>query len=262
MSILYLIQYVRTSGASQNTIAQYIQLYAPLPFPQNILAWGEILMRNMTLVLSTQYFTYVPIRPSYLLLTQTWTLQLQILFYGIAPFLLLLSPYLFVLIFTATIIMHVALTPILLLTKPYIYNMFLYFFFYAHTFLYGILIYKFTRIYKIPIYIHKPFIIGTFLLFLSQFFQTNHTVTTWEIATLSLLLLVTLPYISKIHIPFDAIVGKMAYPIFLSHLLIEKIVLFFLHTKSPISALTTYACTLLLALITTYLLQIKEEKNV
>lgn len=189
-----------------------------------------IALRNITLIFTTDYWHQNFHNPAYLLLLPAWTLQIELLFYLLSPYLIKLKTILLIsLAIPFGIISFSNVLPLIHsdLSITYIFlNSFIYF-------ILGMISYQLYRKIKPTTFlIKRTRIIFTVLLSLiivfgfmaTQFYYSS------QIKNIPLfyylLLMASIPFIfyySK-NKRFDAAIGDLSYPVYLSHVLIFKVI--------------------------------------
>lgn len=199
--------------------------------------WTTIVMsilRNLTLIISTDYFQQNFHDPGYLLLLPAWTLQIEVLFYLLAPFLVKCK--------TRTI--FILMLPFILITFTNIFPLFhsdtsiMYIFLSKFVFfLFGIMSYKGYRYVKtnktLNIYSGKIFILFSLFLIVFGIFSTSgdtsKNVIFYPVYYLIFTSVIPFTFYFSQTLSFDTVVGNLSYPVYLSHLLIFKLI-----SNSPI----------------------------
>ncbi len=218
-------------GDPDNAIEHYIR-YAPAASPLiYITTIVNVIVRNITLVVTYDYFIPSNNTATYLLVLQAWTLQVEVLFYFLAPILnkissrvLLLFLAIFVLVFYG-IIEPNHILPILTLSYLFLSNLLF--------FILGTLSYKYIykRIItqnltkKISKYIFWLFLLYTlFYNFIPPKYILNYLNTVDFLYCI--LFTISMPFIflytNKNRI--DKFLGELSYPIYVSHFLVIKLI--------------------------------------
>ena len=83
-------------GTEDNAIIHYLRYSPNLLSPAFYKDLINLIIRNITLILSLDYFRVNNSQPGYLLIPQAWTLQLELLFYLLVPFIMKMSKKIFV----------------------------------------------------------------------------------------------------------------------------------------------------------------------
>lgn len=96
---LAVIKYIFHIGSDDNAVMHYLQYshdVSTFTFVTNLM---NFVARNLTLLITTDYFLVPDKTPGYLLVQQAWTLQLELLFYFFAPIIFRLSRRIFLIAF-------------------------------------------------------------------------------------------------------------------------------------------------------------------
>jgi len=229
--VLMLLKFYFHIGTADNAITHYLT-YAPrtslLGFYFDLL---NFVVRNITLIINIDYIRINNSVPGYLLIPQAWTLQVELLFYLVVPFLVKLSNKLFIyLTFFYLALFFGFIAPLHLLppslTFTFLDNLIF--------FLFGIASYKF--LYKSKVFNSKFVSSKSLNLFFISFvlYLLFYNYLPFKISLTSLNLddviyfsafSFVLPFIffrtslSKI----DAFFGKLSYPVYITHLLLVKL---------------------------------------
>lgn len=94
-----LIKFIFNIGGDDNAIVHYVHWspqISPFEFALNLI---NFIVRNITLIFTFDYFRVNDSTPGYLLVQQAWTLQIELLFYLLAPFIVNLPKKYFVSLF-------------------------------------------------------------------------------------------------------------------------------------------------------------------
>lgn len=229
--VLALLKFYFHIGTEDNAIIHYL-IYAsktsPAEFYFNLL---NFISRNITLIINIDYFRVNNSAPGYLLILQSWTLQIELLFYLIVPFLFRLSKKLFIYlsVFYIALFFGIIIPMNLLppnLTYQFLNNLIF--------FLLGMTAYKF--IYKSRIFNSKwvspKFLRMVFIGFIVYLLFYNYLPLKIPLMSLNLddviyftVLTLFIPFIffctsqNKI----DNLLGKLSYPVYITHLLLIKL---------------------------------------
>lgn len=210
----------------ENPLHAYYSRMVQMGGIQQVLVQTEVFVRNITLIITPDYFFSNKYLPDFLFLSQAWTLQLELLFYLIAPFLarrrlrivLLFTALLFLFDYSFVFPLH------LFYQQPLIYRMFANFIF----FFIGIISYhmykKFRSIQKKEIFftVFVCFILFTVFynylpLRIPVLKSPGHT--DW-LYYLSLAILIPVFFQLFKKSKLDNFIGELSYPIYISHGLI------------------------------------------
>ncbi len=224
-----LVKYFFHAGTPDNAIIHYLHYYpntSPLLFIVDLL---NFILRNITLIFTTDYINPGSYSPGYLLIQQAWTLQLELIFYLIVPFIMRLPSRLFWLFIVGEIIIvygfiipnHIFNT----LSLTYI------FFYYFLYFLLGMIsyrLYKKLKNLKLPRALLITLFTSLILYLLAYNFIpfkiTSSFFNAYDIPYY-LGLVGLLPFIfllSKNHV-VDLFIGELSYPIYISHIFFIKL---------------------------------------
>jgi peptidoglycan/LPS O-acetylase OafA/YrhL len=250
-----LLKLVFHIGSDDNAIIHYIKWAprtSPLIFDLNLLNY---IVRNITLIFSIDYFRINDSTPGYLFVQQAWTLQIELLFYLLAPYVTRLSNKLLIISSSVYIVGFFGIiVPLHLLQQ----NLFYVFLSYLIYFLGGVMSYRF--LYK-RLQLKKPhphiaqaiaiFFLSYVLLYNLLPFKFFLTPTHGTDFLYYLLLVFSLPFIffqtsSSI---LDSFIGKLSYPVYITHFFIIKLLSNapFLKTDSVIKTLLIIAVTLIVS---------------
>jgi peptidoglycan/LPS O-acetylase OafA/YrhL len=198
--------------------------------PLNILPdFINFVIRNITLVITTDYFFLTSKNPSTLILSQAWSLQIEMFFYLLAPFIvrrnfkILLTIFiLYMAIFFYWIDPHNVLSKNLLLYKC-LGNLF---FFFLGMFSYKA--YIFIKSKKIPAFIFYLSFFGAitytmYYAFIPQIFHLNINLPTDINYCLFIAIVSPFIFIFGQKFSFDKILGDLSFPIFVTHVFFIKV---------------------------------------
>jgi peptidoglycan/LPS O-acetylase OafA/YrhL len=196
------------------------------------------IFRNITLIFTTDYFQNNFQNAGYLILLVAWTLQVELIFYLIAPFVTKLkTPLLIVLTCLFGWITFGNLVPSLFANiNPTLTGLFLSKFIF---FLFGILSYEIYRKLK-PTRILKRYSLAVCILFFVVTLLFGYYSTTGILITQNnflyyyLLVMVSLPFLFSFSKKkrLDRSLADLSYPVYLSHILVFKVV-----TNTPLQYL-------------------------
>jgi len=186
--------------------------------------WIVDIIRNLTLIICPDYFIKLAKIPNFLFIPQTWTLQLEILFYFISPFIFKRSSkFIILLIIFILVVDYLVIFPKqLFYSQPIVFR----FMESISFFLMGGLSYKlYSFIETKPI--HKKYMIALFLLFVlfTAFYNylhiqipfiKSHHHTDW-FYYFALLFSIPLLFRYTKNIPLDNFIGELSYPMYISH---------------------------------------------
>ncbi|MGH7203302.1 MAG: acyltransferase family protein [Candidatus Levyibacteriota bacterium] len=224
-----LLKFILNIGSDDNAIVHYINWSphtSPFTFGVNLINY---IVRNLSLIVTLDYVRVNDSTPGYLLVQQAWTLQIELLFYVLAPFFARLSKKHFIAVFLLYVIgffgvivpFHIMQPTLLyqflsnliffllgMMSYGFLYKRFqvkkphphitrsVFFFFLAYLLLYNILPFK----YSLPV-LHTGdfFYFAVFIFSLPFIFlQTSASV-------------------------IDGLFGKLSYPVYITHFFIIKL---------------------------------------
>jgi len=231
--IFVLLKFYLHIGNEDNAIIHYLN------YSQNIGSWKfyadlvNVIIRNVTLIFNIDYFRGNNSVPGYLLIPQAWTLQVELLFYLIVPFLIKITKKLFLgvsVLYAIVFFGYIVPRGLIPNTLTYIFLDNLIFF------LLGIFSYRFILSSSI-LKLSKPkFLKLSILMFLGlllylvfyNFIKIKLPVTVLHMESFPyyLLLILALPLIFTItkFSAIDSFIGKLSYPVYIMHLLILKLI--------------------------------------
>ena len=268
MFLLSLVKFVFHIGTPDSAIAHYIH-WAPNTTP--FIATVDLLnyiSRNLTLIFTIDYFRMSNNFNGYLIVQQAWTLQIELLFYLLVPFLvrlstkkLLIFSILYALIFFGFVDRFNLLEHNLIYS--FLRNLIL--------FLFGMMSYQllFKRL-----HVRKPYELVTLsisVLFISYVILYNvlpfqFTIPVLPISDLFfyIFLFFSLPFIflqtsSSI---MDGLMGKLSYPVYISHLFVIKLFanLPFFHNTSSFEIFTIIILSLIVSFFMVKLIESPIDK--
>ncbi len=221
------VKYFFHIGTPDNAISHYL-FYLPQTTHEG-LETINFLVRNITLLLTTDYFFVGSRGPGFLIIQQAWSLQVELIFYLIVPFLFYMKKKFLVLLSIAYVLVFFGYFHLYHhMEQPTLtYRFFEYFVF----FLLGILSYywckKVERL-SLPLLFHK-IVAGIIILYilLYTFLPQNSPAHIYDITTFPYYFFLTLS-ISSIFIVsrksvIDNFIGGISYPLFVSHIFVIKI---------------------------------------
>lgn len=227
-------------GGDDNAISHYFHYSAHLNGFEAITEGVNFIVRNLTLIISKDYFSINDnnIAGGYLFLYQAWSLQMELLFYLIVPFLLKIKKNFLFFVALYFIAFHGIIAPMSYVSPNLQSFKFLSFLIY---FLLGISSYKYVykKIQKI-----KPnrFYYIAFFLFLAYliFYQLipgrvpEHDFYTGMLYYVPFAIGVSFFFQMTKNNKLDRFVGELSYPIYMSHFIIAKIIYSFPHSDSKL----------------------------
>lgn len=220
-------------GSEETAITHYFQYSTYLSGISAITEFVNFISRNFTLILTRDYFFIQDnLAPGYLIVNPAWTLQIELMFYALAPFLMRIKKnFLLFVLFYITLFYGIIEPFSALPQHTLIYSFLKYFLF----FLLGMISYRY--IYK---YLKKPKLtklpLMTFIFFL--LFITFYQFLPGRILEKSFLFGLCYYIAFALSIPYfftltkrnalDRFIGELSYPVYITHMIFAKI-LFSLH---------------------------------
>ncbi len=225
-----LVKFLLHIGTDDNAITHYIiwsSHVSPFVFGIDLC---NFIVRNITLIITLDYFRVNDSTPGYLLIQQAWSLQIELLFYLVAPYIVRLTNKNFLLFLCCySIVFWGIIRPAHVLEATLLY-LFLQYLIY---FIFGIISYRYIYKYILLVYqrhfvIQVIFVVYILYILLYSTFFSNNTTSFFQIVDplYYLLLTLALPYIflytknNKI----DAFIGTFSYPVYIMHMLVIKLV--------------------------------------
>lgn len=216
-------------GTDDNAIVHYLKYATRTSAPVFIFTVVNYLLRNLTLIFTTDYFFISDNTSGYLLVQQAWTLQLELLFYLLAPLFVNVSNRIFLLFFAIYLIGTFGLLfPFHVISNTTITYLFLKDLLF---FLLGMTSYRFLykRMYASAI---KPQVTITILLaFLFYIFFYNVIPFKYPLLFFSItdilyfaIFVCALPFIFFLtsYSIVDGLIGELSYPVYITHFFIIK----------------------------------------
>jgi len=249
--IFIVLKLVLHVGTSDNAIAHYVS-WSPHTsvffFGVNLINY---IFRNITLLITIDYLRASNNISGYLLVQQAWTLQIELLFYVLAPFLTRLSKKLFLGVFICYMIVFWGIiTPLhlipLTLINSFLRNLVFFFL--------GMMSYRFLYKNLHMITLHPHIIKSVFFAFLIYllFYNLVPDKVTLPILDITdpfyyVILTFSLPLIffQTSASLFDNFLGKFSYPIYILHFFILKLL-----SNLPYLRYDSYSKTILVAVVT------------
>jgi len=250
--LLSLVRFFTGSPGPENITAHFVTYFSQNAFGISFLELANFIFRNITLVVTTDYFRIPQVSPV-LLLSPAWTLQMEMIFYLIAPLIVRRSSKIFLPFF---IVYFVAVIYFILPKQIALeqYGLVTFILFHMIYFLLGIISYKLYTIVKkirFPKYIYlASFIIIIGYTIFYQFITPLITAPN-SIPDIPYLIIITIliPFIFIYgkDFSFDRFFGELSYPVYISHMVFVKI--FYnlpgMHQQNPFSSMLVVATTLI-----------------
>lgn len=251
MLVFIFMKFFLHIGSSDNVIAHYLMYYHPTySFALDLI---NFITRNLTLIITSDYFTTPDATGGYLIVQQAFTLQIELLFYLLVPFLFRLSSKLLIasvilyLIIYFLFLLPTGIVPIKSLSEGFLTSM-VYFFL-------GLFAYRF--IYQ-KIEINSPTkktvigIVICFILyaFIHQFNIFKIPLMIFQIQDIIyyLLLFLVLPFVFFLTRAndIDRWIGELSYPIYITHMVFVKLLenIPFFHTETALRTIGSIILTI------------------
>src|ERR1700722_20563550 len=222
---LAMIKYSFRLVSDDNLIVLFFQYYKHATPFVIIFAFVADLLRNVTLILSNDYLWQAPRDPAYLLIPPAWTLQIELLFYLFAPFLVRMRLiFLIFLIFLLTLIHN----PI-----PFFLNqngLIVGFLINLPYFLFGILSFSLYRSIRTRAIsnnmlhiIYIAFMLIVIFYSVLPFASMHLPYYTNGIYLIFLILVLPYTFLLTKNNSFDRAIGVLSYPFYISHMLFIKL---------------------------------------
>ncbi len=220
-------------GSDETAITHYFQYSTYLSGIPAVSEFINFILRNFTLILTRDYFFIQDnLAPGYLIVNPAWTLQIELMFYVLAPFLIRIKKnFLLFVLFYATLFYGIIEPFSIIPQHTLIYSFMKYFLF----FLFGMISYRYIYNHlKKPKMTKLPLVVLIFFLLFIVFYQFLPG----RILERSFLMGLTYYIAFAISIPyfflltkentFDRFIGELSYPVYITHMIFAKI-LFSLH---------------------------------
>jgi peptidoglycan/LPS O-acetylase OafA/YrhL len=226
---LTLLKFALHLGTDDNAIVHYIK-WAPQTTPFIFgLDLFNFIIRNITLIFTFDYIQISNSTPGYLLVQQAWTLQIELLFYLLAPFFTRLTNKLFITVFLVYIIGFFGIADQFNLLQ---HNLVYTFLNYLVYFLVGMMSYRFLYK-KFQAKTPHPYLAWSiFLFFFLYLFLYNLIPFRFSVPILQnanifyyITLVFSIPYIFFLSSTsvIDGFIGKLSYPVYITHFLVIKL---------------------------------------
>ncbi len=247
--IFILFKYFLHLGSPDNAITHYF-FYAT---QEHVSLWDEInfILRNLTLIVTSDYFNVSSKTGGFLLVQQAWTLQIELLFYLIVPFLLRIKRTLLTILTVLYIVIFFGFVfnQQFLGSNTLIYTFLSYLIF----FLLGIGSYIIFKQLEKQQFSKK---IGFYILGLLSLFIIFYQYLPFHLAANPLTLTnfiyyvifsLSLPFVFLVSAsnPLDRLLGQLSYPIYIVHFFFVKLFTNFKITNSFFLAVTVIISTLI-----------------
>ncbi len=245
-------------GAEDNAIVHYLKYLPHTSVSVVIFTIINYVLRNFTLIFTTDYFFINDNTSGYLLVQQAWTLQVELLFYLLAPllvkasnkiFLLFFAVYLvgvFGIVFPFHLVSNVTITYVLLRNLLF--------------FLLGMTSYRFLykKIFMKQIKSYVPIAITLFFLIYVvcyNVFPFKYPLQAFSITDILYFFVFTcsLPFIFFLtsYSSVDMLIGELSYPVYITHFFIIKLLsnITFFKNASNMRTVVIIICTLGVSLL-------------
>lgn len=240
-------------GTPDNAILHYVNNYAGNPHGFIFLDITNVILRNLTLIITTDYLGVDSRAAGYLIIPQAWTLQIELLFYLVIPFIIWRNIKVLVGVVIAFLLLFFYLQHFQATAQ---YNLALVFLHHLLYFLLGIISFYLFRFIEHK-NISRAFLKYIFIFYLIYLLAYNSLTLPFNFTfdtTLNFLHYIiftaVLPFIflysqkNKL----DQILGELSYPIYISHILIIKIVSNSFLAEKPFAGLIAIALTLIVSI--------------
>ncbi len=238
-------------GGDENAIIHYLHYSSYLSGNEVVTEGINFIFRNLSLIITKDYFSLKDnVAPGYLILYQGWSLQIELLFYLLIPFILKIKKNFLSFAGLYFIFFYGILAPSNLIPANTLTYRLLDYILY---FLLGICSYKYIYKYIMDI---KPNRLYYIIFFATLFYVILYRLIPGRIVEQSfpITLMYYLPF--SMFLPFifsltknnklDRFIGELSYPIFISHLIFVKILLSLPHPKIPLFNSVIVAITTIL----------------
>lgn len=239
LSITIILGFVKIQlhlGSDETAITHYFQYSTYLTGIPAVTEFINFILRNFTLLLTKDFFQIQDnLAPGYLIVNPAWTLQIELIFYILAPFLMRIKKNFLLFVFLYITLFYGIIAPFSLFPEhTLIYSFFKYFFF----FLLGMCSYRYVyKFLKKPKIKKLPFFVFIFFLLFIVFYQFLPGRILEKSFVLGMSYYITfalsLPYFFKLTKDniLDRFIGELSYPVYITHMIFAKI-LFSFHTPS------------------------------
>lgn len=234
--ILGFVKLLLHLGSSETSISHYFQYSTYLTGIPAIIEFINFVLRNLTLLITKDFFQIQDnLAPGYLIVNPAWTLQIELLFYLLVPFLLLIKKnFLLFVVFYVTLFYGIIEPFSLIPENNLIFSFLKYFLF----FLLGVCSYRYVyKHLKKPKIKRLPVIVFAFFLL----FIIGYQFLPGRILDRSFLMGLTYYITFALSIPYffmltkknklDRFLGELSYPVYITHMIFAKI-LFSLHVQT------------------------------
>lgn len=239
LSLTIILGYIKLQlhlGSDETAITHYFQYSTYLSGFSAMIEFINFILRNFTLLVTKDFFSIQNnLAPGYLIVNPAWTLQIELIFYLLVPFLTIIKKNFLLYVFLYVIFFYGIAEPFLLIPQQTLIHSFLNYFLF---FLLGMCSYRYVyKHLKKPKIKKLPILVFIFFLGFISFYQ----VLPGKILDKSLLMSLAYYVAFALSIPYifsltkksviDRFIGELSYPVYITHMIFVKI-LFSLHIPS------------------------------
>lgn len=224
-------------GSSDNAILHYFNYASEHRGISSFIEFVNFLLRNLTLIINKDYFFQSSnLAPGYLIVNQAWSLQVELIFYLLAPFIISLrNKFIYLVAIYASALVFIMI-PNKLTAETSLTFLFLNYLIY---FLLGIISYRY--IYKIIEHKNlthtERLIFFITMLFIAIYYFLPFKIADYHFPSNLIFFipfLISVPFIFRYtkNNKYDRFLGELSYPVFITHMIFAKI-LFSYSTSLP-----------------------------
>lgn len=222
------VKYLFNAGGQDNFISHFFQYSTHINGLAMLLYSVNFITRNITLVVNSDYFFKPDMTPGYLLVQQAWTLQIELLFYVLAPFLMFFSKKHFLLLCSLYLVLaHIVLANFISKNQIFLSAQFVY---YLVFFLMGMSSYRFLFGFleknKAKQQIFKTIFGAAVIIILIYNYTPLSMLSVTPVFELvfSFIFALFVPIIFSVtkNFKFDRFLGELSYPLYIIHFIIVK----------------------------------------
>lgn len=215
-------------GSNENAILHYFNYSSHLSGNIALIEGLNFLSRNLTLLLTKDYFgVQSNVAPGYLIVNPAWTLQIELLFYLLAPFILKIKKNFIIIFCLYFIAIYIVAVPYGLF---YNWNLATSFIKYLFFFLLGIISYRYiyNRI-QFKEYKKTTILLGFVFLVFIVFYRilpgmiVSHSFEKSLNYYLPFSIYIAFLFNYSKNFKIDKYIGELSYPIYITHMIIIKI---------------------------------------
>lgn len=229
LAIFVILAAFKSFSGQESALSHYLAYYPSSSYFQFLVDSINFILRNILLIVNLDYFYKPQATSGFLFIQQAWTLQIELLFYLIAPFLVRINfKNLFILISIYMITLYSLVLPQSILPPGSLSYMFSIYFIYFVLGIFSYKIYSFIKKKRIPKFVPaSAFILMTLYLLTYHFIPIRYPLDSFNIPDFFYfsLFILSVPFIfifSK-NLPFDSFIGSLSYPIYIFHIISIKI---------------------------------------